>query len=388
MTLLGSWGRHTALAFAVSAIALALVLDDGGEPRAASSLTPGLDFYTPPLQPASAKGRPSSSGTAILFSRRGLSAPAPAPHQDANSSEVHAADHTTDNHAGHGDHGLLFASLIVGMGAILKFALDAVGNFFPLPYTVALVLLGGLLGCLNSVGECHFRTDVHVDVSLGGVNCSGLQHSRCANYEEQCYFESSLPSSLGLLGTSIDVWAQIDPHFLLFFFIPALVYASAQTVDVHIFRESLVNVRTRHFRHRSCYFCHQGLVLFFVFCCCFCSGHSRNKCPDRYTVMSSPDALTAQVVTLAIPGVLLATYLMFAFFYTTYGDNPRYGWSFDACMCFGSILAATDPVAVVALLDDLGAPHKLSIAIEGESLLNDGPCFKLWFCSMQKYDDR
>jgi len=38
----------------------------------------------------------------------------------------------------------------------------------------------------------------------------------------------------------------------------------------------------------------------------------------------------------------------------------------------GGLLSATDPVAVVALLKDLGASKKLSTIIEGESLMNDG----------------
>ncbi len=41
-------------------------------------------------------------------------------------------------------------------------------------------------------------------------------------------------------------------------------------------------------------------------------------------------------------------------------------------MMFGAILSATDPVAVVALLQEQGAPEKLSITIDGEALLNDG----------------
>lgn len=38
----------------------------------------------------------------------------------------------------------------------------------------------------------------------------------------------------------------------------------------------------------------------------------------------------------------------------------------------GSILSATDPVAVVALLKELGASVRFGHLIEGESLLNDG----------------
>ena len=40
-----------------------------------------------------------------------------------------------------------------------------------------------------------------------------------------------------------------------------------------------------------------------------------------------------------------------------------------ASMLFGAVVSATDPVAVVALLKELGASGTL---IEGESLLNDG----------------
>lgn len=41
-------------------------------------------------------------------------------------------------------------------------------------------------------------------------------------------------------------------------------------------------------------------------------------------------------------------------------------------MMFGAILSATDPVAVVALLRDVGASKQLAMVIEGEALLNDG----------------
>lgn len=49
-----------------------------------------------------------------------------------------------------------------------------------------------------------------------------------------------------------------------------------------------------------------------------------------------------------------------------------YGWSFSLCLVFGAIMAATDPVAVSALLNEVGAPPRLKIHIAGESLLNDG----------------
>jgi len=43
-----------------------------------------------------------------------------------------------------------------------------------------------------------------------------------------------------------------------------------------------------------------------------------------------------------------------------------------AALLYGSIISATDPVAVVALLKEIGASRKLATLIEGESLLNDG----------------
>ena len=49
-----------------------------------------------------------------------------------------------------------------------------------------------------------------------------------------------------------------------------------------------------------------------------------------------------------------------------------YNWDWYQGMMFGAILSATDPVAVVALLRDLGASKQLAMVIEGEALLNDG----------------
>ncbi|RXH79113.1 hypothetical protein DVH24_040260 [Malus domestica] len=49
-----------------------------------------------------------------------------------------------------------------------------------------------------------------------------------------------------------------------------------------------------------------------------------------------------------------------------------YDWSWKTSLLLGGLLRATDPVAVVALLKELGASKKLSTIIEGESLMNDG----------------
>jgi NhaP-type Na+/H+ or K+/H+ antiporter len=106
----------------------------------------------------------------------------------------------------------------------------------------------------------------------------------------------------------------------------------------------------------------------------------------------------AQMVLLAGPGVLLSTFLLGSavkvrasrnddtFFFFEGGNDilsqcfltgvPQltfpYNWSWKISLLLGGLLSATDPVAVVALLKELGASKKLSTIIEGESLMNDG----------------
>jgi len=66
--------------------------------------------------------------------------------------------------------------------------------------------------------------------------------------------------------------------------------------------------------------------------------------------------------------VLLGMYLTAA---VCYHILP-YDWSLNLCLTAGSILSATDPVAVAALLEQVGAPPRLKVHIAGEALLNDG----------------
>ena len=42
-----------------------------------------------------------------------------------------------------------------------------------------------------------------------------------------------------------------------------------------------------------------------------------------------------------------------------------------AAFAFGALISATDPVAVIALFKTLGAPKRLAVLVEGESLFND-----------------
>ncbi len=51
---------------------------------------------------------------------------------------------------------------------------------------------------------------------------------------------------------------------------------------------------------------------------------------------------------------------------------------FSILLLFGAIISATDPVAVLALFKDVGAPRRLSVIFEGESLFNDGTAVALF----------
>ena len=72
------------------------------------------------------------------------------------------------------------------------------------------------------------------------------------------------------------------------------------------------------------------------------------------------------IILLAVPGVILTTLLVG--WLVSWGT----GLALQAALVFGALIAATDPVAVVALFRRLGAPRRLQVLLESESLLNDG----------------
>ena len=48
------------------------------------------------------------------------------------------------------------------------------------------------------------------------------------------------------------------------------------------------------------------------------------------------------------------------------------GWNWNYAFMFGALISATDPVAVVALLKELGTSKRFSTLVDAESMLNDG----------------
>lgn len=125
---------------------------------------------------------------------------------------------------------------------------------------------------------------------------------------------------ISTLKESTDMWNDIDGHVLLFAFLPALLFGDAMVLNTHHFQRSFW-----------------------------------------------------QCLLLACPGVIFGTFSTgLAAYWFLPEDKFTFTRSLPLCLSFGSILAATDPVAVVAILKQLGASPKLTMQITGESLMNDG----------------
>jgi CPA1 family monovalent cation:H+ antiporter len=73
-----------------------------------------------------------------------------------------------------------------------------------------------------------------------------------------------------------------------------------------------------------------------------------------------------RILALAVPGVLVA------FALTATGMRLLGGTTWTVALLFGALIAATDPVSVVALFRRLGVPERLTTMIDAESLFNDG----------------
>jgi CPA1 family monovalent cation:H+ antiporter len=77
------------------------------------------------------------------------------------------------------------------------------------------------------------------------------------------------------------------------------------------------------------------------------------------------------ILSLALPGVVLATPIVAAgLVFSLAPADIAISWG--AAFVFATLIAATDPIAVVSLVRALGAPTRLGVLIESESLLNDG----------------
>jgi CPA1 family monovalent cation:H+ antiporter len=72
------------------------------------------------------------------------------------------------------------------------------------------------------------------------------------------------------------------------------------------------------------------------------------------------------IAVLAFPGLIVATFLVGTMLHYLLGMPWLKG------LLFGAMVAATDPIAVLAIFREVGAPARLRTLMEGESLFNDG----------------
>jgi len=72
------------------------------------------------------------------------------------------------------------------------------------------------------------------------------------------------------------------------------------------------------------------------------------------------------ILAMAIPGLVISIVVL--------GVVGTYAFGFPllVSLLFASMILPTDPVSVLALFKELGAPERLSVLVEGESLVNDG----------------
>ncbi|WP_428261620.1 cation:proton antiporter [Haliangium sp.] len=88
----------------------------------------------------------------------------------------------------------------------------------------------------------------------------------------------------------------------------------------------------------------------------------------------------APVFTLAFPGVLVAGAVTATLVYLALGASGLVpGFELVHACLFAAVIAATDPISVLALFKELGVTRRLYLLVEGESLLNDGVAVVVFF---------
>jgi CPA1 family monovalent cation:H+ antiporter len=77
------------------------------------------------------------------------------------------------------------------------------------------------------------------------------------------------------------------------------------------------------------------------------------------------------IIAFATFSTLISTFLVGAFTYYVL-KLMSFDVDFMYCLLFGALISPTDPIAVLGILKQVGAPKKLETNIVGESLFNDG----------------
>ena len=203
-------------------------------------------------------------------------------HEDKSHSDtlelVQAHEQAVDSHASSESHDeshgadmspLFFIIIALFIGAATRHFLRK----SPLPFTATLLIFGLIMGIM---------------VRLGWFGAFEL---------------GNISINLGFLDDAITWAGHIDPHLILFVFLPTLIFEAAFAMDFHTFKKTVTNA----------------------------------------SIMAIPGIIIAMVLTGA---------LMMSMNKMGLGLD---GWGWPMALMFGAVASATDPVAVVALLKDLGA---------------------------------
>lgn len=112
-------------------------------------------------------------------------------------------------------------------------------------------------------------------------------------------------------------------------------------------------------------------LVFFIFLptLIFESGYNL---PYKKILRDAVPILGLSVFTLFISTIIIG--VLFKLFLGLFGFQIPYAVSF----LFGSIISATDPVAVLAIFKEYGVPKRIMYLFEGESLFNDGTAVALF----------
>eukprot|EP00803_Ostreobium_quekettii_P005115 evm.model.scf_123.5 EVM.evm.TU.scf_123.5 scf_123:132105-140643(-) len=219
---------------------------------------------------------------------------------------------------------VLFTFFMLFIGLVTRHCLAKV----PIPYTGLLLVFGLILGFIHA-GERIVPKEGGEEEGAEGEEGLSLEEqvNREAEVEEEKLEEEAreeegiefeYPTGYEYLGNGIEAWSNISPEVLLLIHLPALIFASGFSMDWHIFKRNFW-----------------------------------------------------QILILAGPGVGIGTLITAAVGKYIF----PYQWCWPKALMFGAMMSATDPVAVVSLLKEVGASETLGTVIEGESLLNDGTAF-------------
>jgi NhaP-type Na+/H+ or K+/H+ antiporter len=172
--------------------------------------------------------------------------------------------------------------------------------------------------------------------------------------------------AVAYISDGITAWQSINPSLIFAVFLPTLVMASALELNWHMLVRCLA--------HEHVLVCLAALP-----CPAACLWL---RLVSACRVMASALELNwhmlkrawANVALLAFVGTFINAVLI-----TIVGRFVMpYSWSWSEAGLLGSILSATDPVAVTALMSAVGASERLQTVIAGESLVNDGVAFVLF----------